>query len=300
MASRTSAEEDEFTRLHELVVKRVDLVPRGANGRHFAIRKTGETMATPIDPQPGAEVTVDGDGNLVAPTVPTPAPAVPAPVQKMDLPGPAKAGLLKMLTAANEKIASLLAMVKDSTENPTAKVPPEITNAAKTLGASLASIGAEYPSPVAKEDEPAADDVKKMTLEDATPIQALEHIEKAGRTMKADRLKKFQDHLGGLQTILKELEADPATKAMLAALAPIAKSFDTTSETLAKVAKLLIEERNSDPVPVAAPAVEPAPAPVPAGQAQPSIEPIAKADELGWGDVCDQDLNAEEPSGDNQ
>mgnify|MGYP001135412302 CR=1 FL=1 len=330
----TPEEERTYMRLRGLDVNRVDLVPRGANKRRFAIvKEEGDSMAIQNDDGIGPAVVDTGDGGFVLTDD-------PQDIAKATLPGPAKAAMLKSLNAASSRLAALVEKVNGANSGPPGMdVPPEFGREAKAIGdmisaaagaPSSAGAGGEEKQNMSKIDDtqPAAE---PKVNPDAVDIDgavidhdALVPVAKAGRRMSGATRAKFKEYLTGMQEILRDAEKNPGdamAAALTEAMAPVAKAFSDHAEQqgelingfMALVQKALGMEPEADPdaapaaeggdakpeggkAPVAksAPAPTAKPDPVPAGQAKPAASPVAKGAEVTWADVCGVPLDDEE------
>ena len=301
----TPEEEETYYRLRDLKVDRVDLVRQGANGRRrFAVVKGTEDMSTQpeLDSGLGVEVVPDGAGGFV----------VLDPVEKqMALPGPVKDALLKRFTEAQEKMASLINMIKGaSSAPPNAPIPAEIGREAKAIADHISGSAARYPSPKTAspggEEKPMQKEAEAAVVELDGTTYDLTEIAKAGAKLNAANRKRLDSALKEIQAVIRE-ETDPTYAALAKEArenaerlerieAMLAKAFGADDKPAAPEAQPAAEPEQAPVAKDATPAAQPAPVQPVAGSqaAQPTpVQPVAKADD----DLFDKshylgDLNA--------
>lgn len=217
----------EVHRLEELLVEEVSIVDRPANKRRFLTVKSEEAM------QHGKEIVKDENGNLV--TEPTATPEVQAPVEEetpLELAETFKAAgeaieknlsidpdmRREIFRSLNENMGRLQTVMMsadvahgDPSKAEKSKLVPLLAAELDEVGKALMAMGKRMGG-VRKADDSdedvSAEDTDQATLE-ALVSEIETTIEKRGAKMSKSRLKKFNEAITLLQSILKEL-SDPA------------------------------------------------------------------------------------------
>jgi len=130
-------------RLRDILVEEVSFVDRAANRRRFLIVKQrgGNMDPTRTATNDVAETTLAADVSAVV---------------KVDLPGPVKEGLLRIVTEALERLVSVSNMVKEAgetSESSAEPVPVELAEEITAISDLLRGALSRYPSPMSKTAE---------------------------------------------------------------------------------------------------------------------------------------------------
>lgn len=218
-------DEDGIFRLFDMLVEEVSLVDRPANKRRFLLVKRRDQMA---QPQAGTEVVEDANGDFSSKD----ADGKPAgdaadgdavaddgvAKQALTIPKPVKAAVLRLATEALERQLSLVDTIKSAkeTDEQVAKpLPAQLSREIAAIVKLLQGIGERYPSPVAGNADAAKSDdaTDAVVLDDLlaalnTITEQVTPIDKRGRKMAKDKLKRFRAALKALDDLLKELDPE--------------------------------------------------------------------------------------------
>ncbi|KKN72185.1 hypothetical protein LCGC14_0413220 [marine sediment metagenome] len=230
-------DEDGIFRLFDMLVEEVSLVDRPANKRRFLVVKrrdemaqanagtevvvdeTGELTAKPDDGGDGAGDGVgdgEGGGDATAAAIV----AVEEAISKaLTIPKPVKAAVLRLATEALERQLSLVDTIKSAKETDEQIDKPLPAQVSREIGAIvklLQGIGERYPSPVAGAAAAKSDDeTDAVALDDLVSAlnsitEKVTPIDKRGRKMAKEKLKRFRAALKALDELLKELDPEAA------------------------------------------------------------------------------------------
>lgn len=155
-------------RLRDILVEEVSFVDRAANRRRFLIVKQrgGNMDPTRTATNDVAEATLEADVAAVA---------------KVDLPGPVKEGLLRIVTEALERLVSVSNMVKEAgetSETSAEPVPAELGEEITAISDLLRGALSRYPSPMSKTAE-------KVDKADGPVSQGLKEVGEIAMSLSA-------------------------------------------------------------------------------------------------------------------
>jgi hypothetical protein len=288
LAGRVLDEDDpegaeEALRLRRIMTEVLHMVPQGANRRPVLLRKDENDMDTDgmVDGNP-----VEGD------------PAAVALAKALTMPKPLKDALVKMVTEASERIASLLTMVKGATEGGEG-LPKEVVSEIAALAAMLGGLKEKYPSPGVKKSAPEAPPAAAPAIPAAPPAPAVAGLAPTVGTPPSpfgDIGTQAADPFGAIEQWSSSLEK--AGKAMSGAHESLlVKGIGILHDLLRKaspesLAKIVGDEKAAALSKSLTPPT-PQAAAVPTGNSDPGEAP-AKPKQSGEGWACNVNINEDE------
>lgn len=259
-------------RLRDILVEEVSFVDRAANRRRFLIVKQrgGNMDPTRTATNEVAETTLAADVSAVV---------------KVDLPGPVKEGLLRIVTEALERLVSVSNMVKEAgetSESSAEPVPVELAEEITAISDLLRGALSRYPSPMSKTAE-------KVDKADGPVSQGLMEVSETAMSLAASAAESDEldaATLSQVRALAAKLNAlaEKYPQPTAGAAPSDAPALEVTAETKADVPEEPEAEGGApaggeDPAPAAedpAPAAEAPAADPPA--AEPTVEEKAEGE----------------------
>ncbi len=191
-------DKNKIFRLRDMVIRSVHLVDRGANKRRFLVVKREDgmpgtshasllTLGPEIVENPDGTLSVDNEKNEENKK------SDENVEKQISLPSAVKAGMLRILTEAQEKGASLMDIVKNASESDDGKVPAELIAGADSVAEMYGSLGERFPAQKSEKDDDAEKEEKEEDEEKKAAKAAEGDEKKQDEEEEEDEMKKLED-----------------------------------------------------------------------------------------------------------